>query len=235
MSKLEELINELCPDGVEYVKLKQIGQFYGGLSGKSKNDFVDGNAKFISYKNVYSNLSLCLDVSETVKVGKDEKQNTIQYGDILFTGSSETPEECGFSSVLTTETNELLYLNSFCFGLRPYKTIKLNPHYSKYVFRMRAVRSQIIKTASGVTRFNVSKKKMEDVEIPLPPLPVQEEIVRILDTFTELEAKLEAKLEAELTYQTKFLESVRKKLSNERFVANAPEVVVAVDKAAGET
>lgn len=47
MSKLQELIQELCPDGVEYKTLGELGEFYGGLTGKSKNDFVDGNAKFI--------------------------------------------------------------------------------------------------------------------------------------------------------------------------------------------
>ena len=48
MSKLDELIAELCPDGVEYKSLGELGKFYGGLSGKSKDDFKDGNAKFIT-------------------------------------------------------------------------------------------------------------------------------------------------------------------------------------------
>ena len=52
MSKLSELIAELCPKGVEYKKLGEIGGFYSGLSGKTKNDFKDGNAKFITYMNV---------------------------------------------------------------------------------------------------------------------------------------------------------------------------------------
>ena len=55
MSKLEELIKEFCPNGVEYKKLGELGKFYGGLSGKSKNDFTNGNEKFITYKNVYAN------------------------------------------------------------------------------------------------------------------------------------------------------------------------------------
>ena len=48
MSKLSKLIAELCPNGVEYKKLGEIGGFYSGLSGKTKNDFKDGNAKFIT-------------------------------------------------------------------------------------------------------------------------------------------------------------------------------------------
>ena len=99
MSRLNELIQQYCPDGVEYKKLGELGVFYGGLSGKTKEDFKDGNAKFISYKNVFYNLSLNIDTDERVKIEEGEKQNTIQYGDILFTGSSETPDECGMSSV----------------------------------------------------------------------------------------------------------------------------------------
>ena len=70
MNRLEELINRLCPDGVEYKKLGELGDFYGGLSGKSKNDFIDGNAIFITYKNVYSNPSLNMNITEKVKVGE---------------------------------------------------------------------------------------------------------------------------------------------------------------------
>ena len=55
MSKVDELIKEFCPNGVEYKKLGELGKFYGGLSGKSKNDFTNGNEKFITYKNVYAN------------------------------------------------------------------------------------------------------------------------------------------------------------------------------------
>lgn len=48
MSKLDELIRELCPDGVEYKTLGEMGKFYGGLTGKSKKDFENGNEVFIT-------------------------------------------------------------------------------------------------------------------------------------------------------------------------------------------
>ncbi|MFR9189982.1 MAG: restriction endonuclease subunit S, partial [Anaerotruncus massiliensis (ex Togo et al. 2019)] len=118
MSKLEELIQELCPDGVEYKALGEIGKFFGGLTGKSKEDFTDGNAKFITYKNVYSNPALCIDVEDRVRIADGEKQRTLQYGDVIFTGSSETPDECGISSVVTVRTDENLDLNSLCFVVR---------------------------------------------------------------------------------------------------------------------
>jgi type I restriction enzyme S subunit len=100
------------------------------------------------------------------------------------------------SSVLVTETDALLYLNSFCFGFRLADRQLLNPAFSKYLFRSTEIRKQIIRTANGVTRFNVSKEKMKQVAIPIPPLPVQQEIVRILDNFTHLTAELTAELTA---------------------------------------
>ncbi len=193
MSKLDKLINEFCPDGVKYEPLGKLGKFYGGITGKSKEDFYDGNAKFITYKNVYSNPSLEIEIEDKVKISENENQRTLEYGDVIFTGSSETPDECGISSVLTTPTNEKLYLNSFCFIFRFDDVSIMLPSFSKHLFRSNKLRYQIGKTASGVTRFNVSKKLMANVVIPLPPIHVQEEIVRILDNFTELTAELTAR------------------------------------------
>ena len=195
MSRLEELIQRYCPDGVEWKPLSEVGSFYSGLSGKSKSDFQGGNAKFITYVNVFNNPSLRTDVEERVKIGEGEKQNTIQYGDVLFTGSSETPDECGMCSVLTHHTDEKLYLNSFCFGFRFFDLSNICPGFMKYLFRSTEVRKEICKTANGVTRYNISKKEFAKIEIPVPPLPVQEEIVRILDSFTELQAELQAELQ----------------------------------------
>ena len=194
MSKLDDLIKEKCPNGVKVYTLGELGTFYGGLTGKSKNDFVDGNAKFITYKNVYSNPALCLDIEDKVKIADGEKQRTLEYGDIIFTGSSETPDECGFSSVVTTKTNEKLYLNSFCFFFRLNNPGILLPDFAKHLFRSDNLRYQIGKTASGVTRFNVSKERMKSVKIPVPPLEIQNEIVQILDNFAELTAELTAEL-----------------------------------------
>ena len=67
MSKLKELIDGLCPDGVEFKPLGELGTFFGGLTGKSKDDFKDGNAKFITYVNIYSNPALNIDVTTDVK------------------------------------------------------------------------------------------------------------------------------------------------------------------------
>lgn len=190
------------------VRLKDIGTFYSGLSGKSKKDFSDGNALLATYRNIFNNPVLNLDIKDTVVIGNGEKQNEVMYGDILFTGSSETPEEAGMSSVVMSEPKEKIYLNSFCFGFRLNNIIEILPSYMGHLLRSEPVRKAISKTAFGVTRFNINKNFLSEIEIPLPPLTIQREIVSVLDSFTTLIDKM--KQEVEL--RKKQMEYYREKL-----------------------
>lgn len=216
MSYLEDLLNE---DNLVWKPLGEVSEIYGGLTGKSKADFEKGNAKYISYKNIYFNLNVKYDILETVKISEYENQHEVKYGDVLFTGSSETPEEVGMSSAVTTDIDEPVYLNSFSFGVRFNEEIKLIPEFSKYLFRSKSMRSEISKTASGVTRYNVSKARFKKLIIPIPSLSVQKEIVRILDTFTELTAELTAELAARkkqyVFYREQFFEFADGKVKRE--------------------
>lgn len=162
--------------------------------------------------NVFSNISINVDVEDTVKISPNEKQNTIEYGDAIFTGSSETPDECGMSSVLTTRTNKKLYLNSFCFGYRLNSIDTFNPNFLKHLLRSKPIRNQIAKTANGVTRFNVSKKRFANIVIPIPPLELQEKIVAILDRFETLVNDLTNGLPAEIAAVKDQYEYYRNKL-----------------------
>ena len=137
-----------------------------------------------------------LNVEDKVRIEENEKQRKLKYGDIIFTGSSENLKECGLSSVVAETPNEELYLNSFCFFLRLNDDNLLLPNFSKHLFRSEILRKKIIKTASGVTRFNVSKELMKKIQIPLPPLKKQEEIAAVLDKFTELTEELTEELTA---------------------------------------
>ncbi len=189
-----------------------IGEFYGGITGKSKQDFNDGNAKFITYKNVYLNPATDINVKDKVKIKAEENQRKLMYGDILFTGSSETPDECGMSSVITAKFTEDIYLNSFCFFLRLNDSELLLPDFSKHLFRSDALRVKIGKTASGVTRFNVSKELMKKIQIPIPPLKVQEHIVSKLDVFDALVNDISKGLPKEIELRQKQYEYYREKL-----------------------
>ena len=200
MSRLAELIEQLCPDGVEYRALGEMGSLFGGLSGKTKSDFVevDGACLFVTYKEVYSLLEINQIPQGRVLVSSHEKQLVLQRGDVLFTGSSENADDVGLTAVVTAGFSEPVYLNSFSTCLR-WCEPAFEPGYTKYLFASTSVRAQIRRCASGVTRFNLSKKRLEGVRVPVPPLEVQREIVRILDQFTTLEAELEAELEARRT------------------------------------
>jgi type I restriction enzyme S subunit len=207
----DNLIQKHCV-GVEYKPLCELGTFYSGLTGKSKDDFSGGNAKFITYVNIFNHPSLETDVEEKVKIAEGEKQNTVQYGDMLFTGSSETPDECGMCSVLTHHTDEEMYLNSFCFGFRFNDLNDKSPDFMKHLFRSTDIRKKICKTANGVTRFNISKKEFAKIEIPLLPLDVQVKLAAILDRFFTLTTDLTAGLPAEIEKRKQQYEYYRDKL-----------------------
>ena len=177
------------------VRLMEIGTFYSGLSGKSKSDFSEGNALLVTYRNIFNNPVLNPAIKDTVVVGKDEKQNEVLWGDILITGSSETPADAGMSSVVLFVPKEKIYLNSFCFGFRLNDMNEVLPSYIGHLLRSTSIRTAISKTAFGVTRFNVNRMRFADIEIPLPPLNIQKEIVSILDSFTSLIDKMKQEVE----------------------------------------
>lgn len=206
------LLNFEGVDGVEWKKLGEIGLFYGGLSGKTKKDFEEGNAKYVTYSNIFNNIAVNLNINDVVNILPGEKQNVIAYGDVIFTGSSETPDECGMSSVVTEIINEPIYLNSFCFGFRLNNLSLYEPGFLKFLFRSNNIRNEIKKTANGVTRYNISKKLFSQIEIPIPPLPEQRRIVAILDHFETLVNDLSVGLPAELDARRKQYEYYRDKL-----------------------
>ena len=192
--------------------LGELGKFYGGLKGKTKNDFGSSGARYISYKNVYENISADFTWPDFVQVKEGENQLSLMKGDILLTGSSENMEESGLSSVVTKEPEEKAYLNSFSICYRLNDPSILNPEFSKYLFRSRLARKQIIRTAQGVTRFNVSKKKLANVSVPIPTLEEQQRIVDILDRFDALTSSLSEGLPAELTARRSQYEYYRDQL-----------------------
>ncbi|WP_305878026.1 restriction endonuclease subunit S [Helicobacter pylori] len=210
--RLKTLLHTLAPKGVEFRKLGDIGEFYGGLVGKSKKSFSQGNKFYVPYVNVFNNPQLDLNALESVQIGDKEKQNTIQLGDVLFTGSSENLEDCAMSCVVTQKIEKDIYLNSFCFGFRFFDKNLFNPSFLKHFLRDYNFRKNISKVANGVTRFNVSKQLLSQITIPIPPLEIQQEIVKILDQFSALTTDLLAGIPAEIKARKKQYEYYREKL-----------------------
>lgn len=161
------------------VKLGDIGDTYNGLSGKNKDDFEYGNAQFIPYINVFSNERIDTNNLGCVQIKPNEQQNTVKYGDIFFTVSSETPDEVGMASVLLEHLDNT-YLNSFCFGYRLNNFSTLNPFFAAYLFRTEHFRNYMSVLAQGSTRFNISKKEVMKLKIDLPTIEEQTSIAEVL-------------------------------------------------------
>lgn len=171
-------------------KLNDIGNTYNSLSGKSKEDFNHGDAHYVTYLNVFNNPVSSKNGIEKIEI--DSKQQQVKYGDIFFTTSSETPEEVGMSSVWIYNIPNT-YLNSFCFGYR--LNVKYNLFFLSYVFRNIYFRKQIIKLAQGISRYNISKKKVLQLSISIPKLGEQEAIGSLFKKFDDLIALQQRKLE----------------------------------------
>lgn len=169
------------PLGWKEITLGEFGATYSGLSGKSKIDFGNG-ANYIPYMNIFRNTVIDDNYYDKVRIDKGEKQNLVKYGDVLFTTSSETPEEVGMCSVYLG-SNKCLYLNSFCFGFRLNESCSVNPKYLSHFFRSFIGRKLMNRLAQGATRFNLSKRNLLIEKINFPPLPEQKKIAQILSTW----------------------------------------------------
>lgn len=158
-----------------------LGHSYSGLSGKSSEDFGSGKP-FITYLNVYSNNVVNENEYQYVRINDGEKQNIVQCGDVLFTLSSETPEEVGVGSVYLGIDE--VFLNSFCFGFHiDNKELAYPPYFSYYVSST-PFRKFIYPFAQGSTRFNLCKADFEKASIKLPSLNNQKHIYAILNSIT---------------------------------------------------
>jgi len=153
------------------IKIADLGTTYNGLSNKTKEDFGYGKY-YIPYMNVYTNSIINEDFLECVKIEKNENQAKVIYGDVLFTISSETPEEVGVSSVYLGHETEL-FLNSFCFGFRINDFKKLLPEFAAYYFRSIQFKKILNKLAQGVTRFNLGKENLLKENIIIPNIKEQ--------------------------------------------------------------
>lgn len=163
-----QLIHPFYTSSWEQRKLGDIGETYTGLSGKTKADFGHGQARFVTYMNVFSNPISNPEMTEPIEI--DPKQNEVEVGDVFFTTSSETPEEVGMSSVLLEKRGKT-YLNSFCFGFRPSEII--DSYYLAYMLRSESARDKIILLAQGISRYNISKNKVMEIAVSLPSLDEQ--------------------------------------------------------------
>ena len=178
-SKLSPILRKIQKsEAWEKYKLGESGRSFGGLTGKTKDDFGHGEAKYITYKNIFDNIFVNSNQLDATPI--DHKQNKILFGDTIFTLSSETPEEVGMSSVCLLEIEEL-YLNSFCFGYRFNPDKKVNYLYLAYYFRSAEFRDRMRILAQGISRYNISQQQVMKLDILLPDIEEQEFVGQVLN------------------------------------------------------
>ena len=168
------------PKGWSRRPIGDLGSTYPGLAGKKKDDFGEGKP-FVTYKQVFAGRGFHVADCDLVSLEMGERQHRVGPGDVLFTTSSETPEEVASSLVVTGDVPEL-YLNSFCFGYRITERDRLSVEFAEYLFRGPEFRSEATRLAQGSTRFNISKRRLMEVSLLLPPLPEQKRIAEILSS-----------------------------------------------------
>ena len=206
MSKLQELIRELCPNGVEYKKLGEVGTFVRG-NGLQKKDFTETGVGCIHYGQIYTYYGLYATHTKSfVNDSLAQKLTKVKKGDVIIACTSENIEDVCKSVAWLGDEDIVTGGHACVFSHNE------NPKYIAYLFQTETFFQQKKKYARGAKVIDIKVSDLSKIEIPIPPLPVQEEIVRILDHFTNLAAELQAKLEAELQARKEQYEYYRNKL-----------------------
>ena len=190
MSKLEELVRNLCPDGVEYKKLGEIATISRG-GNFQKKDFLTEGVPCIHYGQIYTKYGLFTDKTFTfISEECAKKQKMAQPNDIVMAVTSENIEDvCKCLAWLGDEPAAISGHSAIIHHNQ-------NAKYLVYYFHSQMFFAQKRKLAHGTKVIEVTPDALVDITLPLPPIEVQREIVRILDNFTELTAELTAEITA---------------------------------------
>ena len=186
MSKLKELIDKLCPDGVEYKKLGDVCFFADGLPIKADDIKEQGLYPVIKIGNIINGIVVEQKHYLTELPPKIKKSQILEGGEILV-GMSGSTGKTGYNSLQNAVVNQrIAIIRNSDLVLNGYlKHCLVNNNFESYCFQI-----------GNGPQHNISKFDLLAFEIPLPPIEVQEEIVRILDNFTKCTAELQAELQA---------------------------------------
>lgn len=199
MSKLQELIKQHCPNGVEYKKLGEIGTFVRG-NGLQKKDFTESGFPCIHYGQIHTHYGTF--ANETISFTSQkyaEQLKKAKYGDLIIATTSEDVDGCCKAVAWLGHSEVAISGDAYIFHH------KQNPKYISYLFQTDLFANYKRKAYTGTKVIRVSSERMKDFIIPVPPLEVQEEIVKILDRFSEYAAELQARREQYEYYRDKLL------------------------------
>jgi len=189
MSQIDDLITQLCPDGVDYKAIGDFGELVRG-NGMPKSDFMESGVGCIHYGQIYTHYGIWAAETKTfVSAAKAEKLAKVDPGDLVITNTSETIEDVCKAVAWIGETQ--IVTGGHATVLKHGQ----DPKFLSYYLQTPQFFVEKKKHATGTKVIDVSAKSLAKIRIPVPPLEVQREIVKVLDTFTKLEAELEAELE----------------------------------------
>ncbi|NLD99780.1 MAG: restriction endonuclease subunit S [Fibrobacter sp.] len=191
MSRIEQLIAELCPDGVEFKELGKIVNIINGFAFKSKKYSKEG-IRVIRISDVQKGRIS----NDSLKFYPTESQNEIK--NYLLNEDDLVMSLTGNVGRVAIISKEHLPagLNQRVACIRAKNKNELLIRYLFHLFDMDCFERDAMNSSSGAGQKNMSTIWLSSYKIPIPPLPIQQEIVRILDTFTDLDAELQAELEA---------------------------------------
>ena len=190
-SKLEQLIAELCPDGVEYKTIGEIATDIFRGSGITRDQVTDDGIPCVRYGEIYTTYDIWFDkcISHTNE-GQIANKKYFEYGDILFAITGESVEEIAKSCAYVgcekcLAGGDIVVLKH-----------KEDPKYLAYALSTTDAQIQKSKGKVKSKVVHSSVPAIKEIKLPVPPLEVQREIVRVLDNFTLLTAELTAELTA---------------------------------------
>ena len=192
---------------------KKLGDVFDFRNGLSKGkDFFGSGTPFIRYTDVYNNRVLrSSDISALVECNEAELNKlNVRRGDVLFTRTSETAEDVGWSSVMLDEMDACVF-NGFCIKATP-KTDDLLPEYCAYCFSTHSFRQYVTSHCAFTTRASLTGKTIAEYEMVIPSKEEQKRIVDILDKLYALCNDLNGGIPAEIAARNKQYEYYRNRL-----------------------
>ena len=214
---------------VEWKPLGEVCEFSNrGVDKKT----IEGEkkVKLLNFVDVFHKQYITKETPTMIVSASDKKilDCNILKGDVFITPSSEILDEIGYSATAIEDIEGAVY-SYHIMRLRIYDKEVLHPEYLAYLFSSDTVRKQIRIKAQGITRFGLTLPRWKSIQIPVPPLSVQQEIVRILDKFTQLEAELKIELETELDCRKRQYEYYRDKLLSFNEVVGGAKTLIFSD------
>ena len=192
---------------------RTLGELFDFRNGLSKGkEFFGKGTLFIRYTDVYNHRTLRKkDITALVECTEDEKERLkVSRGDVLFTRTSETAEDIGWSSVMLDDMDDCVF-NGFTIKATP-KTKELLPEYCAYCFSTSDFRQYVTKHCAFTTRASLTGNTIAQYRMTIPPLDIQSRIVNVLDNFEKICSDLNIGLPAEIEARQKQYEYYRDKL-----------------------